>query len=130
MTAAWMVRLDWRDRVRALPSQTPALVETLGLTADDAAAAAWAAMPDGSLRRGADAVYTGLDQLLPGGAPILSVVGRLPFMRQASGALYRTVARYRQALPGTAACATGPPPELSREDTAELVRRLAQRATS
>jgi len=104
MTAAWMVRLDWRDRLRAMPSQTPGLIEAIGLSRADVDRAAWAVLPDGRLRSGAGAVLAAADEILMVGRPILATVGALPGVRRLIAAAYALVALNRQRLPGTPVC--------------------------
>jgi predicted DCC family thiol-disulfide oxidoreductase YuxK len=122
-----MVRLDWRDRLQALPSQTPRLVACLGLTRDEVDASAWAVLPDGRLRPGAAAVLAGVDQLLPWGVPVFGTAGAMPGLRQLTEGLYRLVARNRHRLPGTADSSIAPPAGLDGATEAELARRALGR---
>ena len=76
-----MTRLDWRGKLLALPAQMEGLRAAVGLRPEDTDTAAWAVLPDGSRRRASAAIVAALDQLLPGGAPLLSTMYRLPVAR-------------------------------------------------
>lgn len=115
--AAVLARIDRRDRVRLHPAQRPGVLERFGLSAEDAAAAAWAFV-DGSpdrRYRGAAAVNRALDAAL--GGRVLSVLYRLPGMRQLQNRAYRWVAEHRYRLRGVTPwctqhpedCADAPP---------------------
>lgn len=91
------------DSVRVVPWQSLDLAE-IGLTEAEASSAAYWVSPDGSLRRGHEAVADALGAM---GGPY-SLLGRLvalpPFVWVAP-AVYALVARYRHRLPGaTNAC--------------------------
>src|SRR6186713_802152 len=98
----------------------------VGLRPEDTDTAAWAVLPDGSRRRASAAIFAALDQLLPGGWPILSTLYRLPVARPLADAVYRWVARNRHRLPGSATCGVGRSlPPLADAVRAELARRGA-----
>jgi hypothetical protein len=99
-----MARLDWRNAVVWLPSQTLGLGDAVGLTRGDLAAAVWALMPDGRLLAGAPAIMAAADALLPGGLGLFSAILQVPGARAAADRTYAWVASHRQRLPGTAAC--------------------------
>jgi hypothetical protein len=104
-----MARLDWRARLALWPSQTPGLIEAVGLSRAEAEAAAWAILPDGTRRQGAGAIAAGLDQLLPGGVPVCATLYRVPGLHQLANWKYAWVAARRRRLPGAPACALGGP---------------------
>ncbi len=118
-----MARLDWRRRLCLLPSQTLGLLEASGLRQREVDVAAWAIEPCGRRHRGAAAVLAGLDQLLPGGPPLLRGTFGLPGLRHLADRAYRWVARNRHGLPGTAICSLRPPTPLSEAARAEIERR-------
>ena len=119
-----MARLDWRRRVVCVPSQVPGLIEASGLEPAEVEAAAWALAPCGRWHRGAGAIAIALEQLLPGGLPILRAVYALPGLHRLADAGYGWVVRNRHHLPGTAVCAIGPPAALAEPLRSELARRL------
>lgn len=118
-----MARLDWRGRLCLLPSQTPGLLEASGLRQREVDIAAWAIEPCGRRHRGAAAVLAGLDQLLPGGPPLMRGFFGLPGFRRVADRAYRWVARNRHGLPGTAICSLRPPAGLSDAARSEIERR-------
>lgn len=121
--AGWTMRLDWRRKLAWLPSQTPGLLDAVGLTPRDADTAAWAIMPDGEPRRGAAAIAAATDALLPGGPPLCATLQRLPGLRGASDAAYAWVARNRGRWPGHPVCDRRPPPPLDDTVRWEIERR-------
>ena len=127
-TARRMQQLDWRQRLAWQPSQAAGLHEVAGLSRADTETAVWAVLPSGALRRGAAAMFVALDQLLPGGLPVLSTLYRVPGLHQAADAGYRWIAANRQRIPGAPACGldrvVAP---LSSAVHDELARRQADR---
>jgi predicted DCC family thiol-disulfide oxidoreductase YuxK len=121
-----MQRLDWRRRLAWQPSQAAGLREATGLSQADTAAAAWAVLPSGARRSGAATVLVGLEQLLPGGVPVLSTLYSVPGLHQAADRFYDWFAANRHRIPGVPACgldrSVPPLPEAVR---AELARRRA-----
>lgn len=95
--ADWVHARDAAGRVRLLPSQTPGLIESLGLTRAQADREAWAFDRTGRAFAGAAAVNRTLRAL--GGAPgILARAYALPGLRWCEDAAYRWVARHRGAF--------------------------------
>jgi predicted DCC family thiol-disulfide oxidoreductase YuxK len=118
-----MARLDWRARLAWWPSQTPGLIEVVGLTRAEADAAAWTLLPDGTRRQGAPAIASALDQLWPGGVPVCATLVRLPVVGQLAGRVYAWVAANRHRLPGSAACPVGRAPSPAPADVLAEARR-------
>ncbi len=102
-----MARLDWRARLALWPSQTPGLIEAVGLTRAEVDAAAWAVRPDGSRHQGPAALAAAVDQLWPAGVPVCGTLVRVPIVRRPADRVYAWVAAHRQRLPGAAACQVG-----------------------
>lgn len=120
-----MARLDWRARLALWPSQTPGMIEVVGLTRTEVDVAAWAVLPDGSRRQAAPAIAAALDQLWPGGVPVCATLLRLPVVGQLADRVYAWVAANRHRAPGTAACQLGqPPPPAPEAVLAEARRRV------
>lgn len=128
-TARRMQHWDWRQRLAWQPSQAAGLREVTGLSQADTEAAVWAVLPSGALRRGAAAMFVALDQLLPGGLPVLATLYHVPGLRQACDMGYGWIAANRQRIPGVPACGLDRSvPPLPDEVRAELARRREQAA--
>jgi len=126
--AEWATRADWRRKMVLLPSQTPGLLDVVGLTPADIDAAAWAITPTGAFRRGAGAVFTALDLLLPGGFPLFYALSRLPGLRSVADTVYAWVSAHRGRFGGTPICTAGRPDPLDDAVRWELERRLERAA--
>ena len=90
----WVQRRDHARRVLLLPSQTPGLVQSVGLTQAEADREAWAIDGSGRAYGGAAAINRTLRELH---GP-WSMIGRaytLPGVRQCGDAGYRWFARHR-----------------------------------
>jgi acetyl esterase len=96
-SARWLRRRDRAGRVLALPNQTPGLLESSGLTREQADARVWALEPGGALVGGAAAVNRALAEL-GGGWALIAGAYRLPPLRALEDATYRWVARHRHQL--------------------------------
>lgn len=93
-TARWVERQDRRGRLSVRPNQEAGLIESVGLTREDVARAAWAVEPGGRRFEGAAAINRVLAEL--GGA--WSVVGwlyRVPPLRWVEDRYYARAARRR-----------------------------------
>lgn len=116
-------RLDWRRAIVWMPSQTAGLGEVVGLSETQLSEAAWAVLPSGDRRRGAGALLTAKDALLPMGMPCFHALYRLPPVAWLADACYRWVAANRGRFPGRATCDLAWPAPLEPGDAAELRRR-------
>ena len=92
--------LDHHRRVTAVPSQKPGILADLGLSREQAEAAAWAIEPDGRRHRGAAAVNAALAAALGTALP-LRFYG-LPGVRSLQDRVYAWVATHRSHFPGDA----------------------------
>jgi predicted DCC family thiol-disulfide oxidoreductase YuxK len=119
-----MLRLDWRRKLAAWPSQSPGLAEAAGLTRAQLDSAAWAIRPNGLRLRGAAAIYASLDAILPFGLPFFITLYRLPGLGALSDRAYAWIADHRDRFPGTPICSLRPPEPLSAEARDALVRRV------
>ncbi len=97
-TVGWLLRLDRRNRLVALPYQAGHVLARYGLTAQACDEAAWAFSPDGRRHRGAGAINAALGAALGTRVPL--AVYRLPGVRQAQEALYTWVSRNRRRFRG------------------------------
>lgn len=80
--------------------------------------------PVGDLRRGAGAIFSALDQLLPAGLPVFWVAYHLPGWRALTDALYGWVARNRGRFPGKPVCEIHRPSPMDDAVRWELERRM------
>lgn len=97
-TVGWLLRLDRRHRLVALPYQAGHVLGEYALTAAECDEAAWAIAPDGGRHRGAGAINAALGAALGTRAPLL--VYRLPGMRWLQEAVYAWVSRNRRRFRG------------------------------
>lgn len=95
--ADWVAHRDYRRRVRLLPSQTPGLLEALGLTRAEADREAWAFDRAGHAFAGAAAINAAL-RSLGGAAGVLALPDAVPAFRPVEEAGYRWFARHRGAF--------------------------------
>ena len=103
-SARRVARRDRRHVITVLPWQTAGLLAATGLSEDQVNAAAWYVDVQGRQHRGAAAVNAAL-AALGGVYRPLSLLYRLPGLRQIEDAVYAWVARNRHRLPGsTEAC--------------------------
>lgn len=93
-----MKRLDWKQRVTAVPYQKPGVPASVGLTAEACKKAAWAVTPEGHRYRGAEAVNLVLAVAL--GTSFPHALYRLPLMGSAQDRAYDWIAANRHKLPG------------------------------
>ena len=123
--AARLARLDRRERLALMPSQTPGGLEAVGLTPEDGASAAWAITPDGRRWRGAGAMLVALERaFLPAGWAPLTTLYRLPVVSHLADAAYRLIAASRCRLVGTAVCSIRSPKPLGPETLDRLNARV------
>jgi len=106
-TVGWLLWLDRRNRIAALPYQAGHVAARYELSAQDCDQAAWAITPDGCRHRGAGAINAALGGALGTGLPL--VLYRLPGMRRFQETVYAWVARNRRRFRGvTPWCAANP----------------------
>ena len=95
--------VDWaRARVSAEVTFAPGVafdLESVGLTPEDIAAAAWWITPDGRLRRGSAAIAAVLREC-PGAWSRVGRALEVPPVSWCATAVYAIVARHRSRLPG------------------------------
>ena len=89
--------LDRNRRVTAVPYQKPGVPASVGLTAEECEAAAWAVSPDGKRYRGAGAINASVSAALGTRLPLLFYV--LPGVRRLQDAAYDWAAANRGRLP-------------------------------
>jgi predicted DCC family thiol-disulfide oxidoreductase YuxK len=92
--ARWVERQDRRGRVSVRPNQEAGLIESLGLTPEEVARAAWAVEPGGRKFEGAAAINRVLAEL-GGGWAVGARLYRVPPIRWVEDGYYRRVARRR-----------------------------------
>lgn len=111
-----------------LPNQAPGAAELAGLSREELEAAAWAISSCGRRHRGAAAIFIALEQLLPGGLPLLRPIYALPGFRQLADAGYAWVADNRHHLPGKPICDIRPPEPVGDRLRWEIERRRERAA--
>jgi predicted DCC family thiol-disulfide oxidoreductase YuxK len=93
-TARWVERQDRRGRVSVRASQEAGFIESVGLTREEVARAAWAVEPGGRKFEGAAAINRVLAEL--GGAwSVVELLYRVPPLRWVEDRYYARVARRR-----------------------------------
>lgn len=104
-TAGWVARHVSRPTaILAWQDLGDAGLRSLGLTADDARAAAWWVERDGGRSRGHRAIGMAL-RAVGGPARVAGTLALVPPSSWLAAGIYRLVVRYRHRLPGsTAAC--------------------------
>ncbi|MDQ3714824.1 MAG: DUF393 domain-containing protein [Actinomycetota bacterium] len=97
-TVNWLLRLDRRNRLAALPYQLGHVMARYELSAKDCDQAAWAITADGGRHRGAAAINAAVAAALGTNLPMH--VYRLPGMCRLQEAVYGWVSRNRHQFRG------------------------------
>ena len=90
--------LDRNRRVTTVPFQKTGVPSSVGLSAEECEASAWAIAPDGGRYRGAEAMNALVAAALGSAVPLL--VYYLPGIRQLQDFIYSLIASNRSRLPG------------------------------
>jgi predicted DCC family thiol-disulfide oxidoreductase YuxK len=94
-TAERVRRHDTAGRMLTLPSQSPGILDRVGLTRVQADAAAWTFAPDGRRFAGAAAINRTLRELHPWWWPMLARLYTLPILGWCEDRFYAWFARHR-----------------------------------
>jgi len=125
-------RLDWRDRIHALPYQIEGLPEAVGSSLPEAHKTAMVLSPSGRLWKAGGSAAACFDALLPYGFPLFRTLYCLPGMHRLGDWLYFWVSRHRRQLTRRPADLRHRTPPVLDEDTRReiLRRRMARRMPS